>query len=180
MVGSALALEAKAQCFEVIGKSSKELDLTDRKVVFEETILNTVFEILDTDIQSSTKYKTPKLTPYRLDIDKTAEKYDAHDVMAITRSGNIIFFMIEGRGFNAPGLDRLQMAHLINKFDIVTAISLGSGFNSNAVYKIDGKSKTIMQNNPILPSLSFSIIFKFGGDDLPSRPERVGYTKPKD
>jgi GDP-L-fucose synthase len=36
MVGSALALEAKAQGFEVIGKSSKELDLTDRKVVFEE------------------------------------------------------------------------------------------------------------------------------------------------
>ena len=36
MVGSALAHEAKAQGFEVIGKSSKELDLTDRKVVFEE------------------------------------------------------------------------------------------------------------------------------------------------
>lgn len=36
MVGSALALEAKAQGFESIGKSSKELDLTDRKVVFEE------------------------------------------------------------------------------------------------------------------------------------------------
>jgi GDP-L-fucose synthase len=36
MVGSALAFEANAQGFEVIGKSSKELDLTDRKVVFEE------------------------------------------------------------------------------------------------------------------------------------------------
>ena len=36
MVGSALALEAKAQGFEVIGKSSKELDLTDRNDVFEE------------------------------------------------------------------------------------------------------------------------------------------------
>ena len=36
MVGSAIAYEANAQGFEVIGKSSKELDLTDRKVVFEE------------------------------------------------------------------------------------------------------------------------------------------------
>jgi GDP-L-fucose synthase len=36
MVGSAIAFEANAQGFEVSGKSSKELDLTDRKVVFEE------------------------------------------------------------------------------------------------------------------------------------------------
>jgi GDP-L-fucose synthase len=40
MVGSALAFEANAQGFEVIGKSSKELDLTDRKVVFEEILSN--------------------------------------------------------------------------------------------------------------------------------------------
>lgn len=36
MVGSALKLEAQAQQYEVIGKSSKELDLTDRIAVFEE------------------------------------------------------------------------------------------------------------------------------------------------
>lgn len=36
MVGSAIAFEANAQGFEVSGKSSKEIDLTDRKVVFEE------------------------------------------------------------------------------------------------------------------------------------------------
>ena len=36
MVGSALAFEANAQGFDVIGKSSKELDLTDRNDVFEE------------------------------------------------------------------------------------------------------------------------------------------------
>jgi GDP-L-fucose synthase len=36
MVGSAIALEANAQGMEVMGKSSKEIDLTDRKVVFEE------------------------------------------------------------------------------------------------------------------------------------------------
>jgi GDP-L-fucose synthase len=36
MVGSAIAFEAIAQGFEVSGKSSKELDLTDRKGVFEE------------------------------------------------------------------------------------------------------------------------------------------------
>jgi GDP-L-fucose synthase len=36
MVGSAIALEANAQGLEVSGKSSQEIDLTDRKVVFEE------------------------------------------------------------------------------------------------------------------------------------------------
>jgi GDP-L-fucose synthase len=36
MVGSAIALEASAQGLEVSGKSSKDIDLTDRKVVFEE------------------------------------------------------------------------------------------------------------------------------------------------
>jgi len=36
MVGSALALEAKLQGHEVIGKKSKELDLTDRAAVFRE------------------------------------------------------------------------------------------------------------------------------------------------
>jgi len=36
MVGSAIALEAKAQGYEPIGKTSKELDLTDRVAVFKE------------------------------------------------------------------------------------------------------------------------------------------------
>ena len=36
MVGSAIALEAKMQGHEVFGKSSKELDLTDRSAVFQE------------------------------------------------------------------------------------------------------------------------------------------------
>lgn len=36
MVGSALKLEARSQQYEVLGKSSKELDLTDRTAVFEE------------------------------------------------------------------------------------------------------------------------------------------------
>ena len=36
MVGSAIALEAKVQGHEVFGKSSKELDLTDRSAVFQE------------------------------------------------------------------------------------------------------------------------------------------------
>ena len=36
MVGSSVALEAKKQGFDVIGKSSAELDLTDRAAVFDE------------------------------------------------------------------------------------------------------------------------------------------------
>jgi GDP-L-fucose synthase len=40
MVGSAIAFEANSQGLKVSGKSSKELDLTDRKVVFEEIRIN--------------------------------------------------------------------------------------------------------------------------------------------
>ena len=36
MVGSAIALEAKVQDHEVVGKSSKELDFTNRTDVFQE------------------------------------------------------------------------------------------------------------------------------------------------
>jgi GDP-L-fucose synthase len=36
MVGSSIALEAILQGYEVVGKSSQELDLTDRKAVFDE------------------------------------------------------------------------------------------------------------------------------------------------
>jgi GDP-L-fucose synthase len=36
MVGSAIAIEAKSQGYDVIGKSSTDLDLTDRKSVFDE------------------------------------------------------------------------------------------------------------------------------------------------
>jgi len=36
MVGSAIAIEAKSQGYDVVGKSSTDLDLTDRKSVFDE------------------------------------------------------------------------------------------------------------------------------------------------
>jgi GDP-L-fucose synthase len=36
MVGSAIAVEARSQGFEVLGKASKELDFTDRPAIFEE------------------------------------------------------------------------------------------------------------------------------------------------
>lgn len=45
MVGSAIAIEARAQGHEVIGKSSNELDLTDRSAVFSE-LRNTKPDIL--------------------------------------------------------------------------------------------------------------------------------------
>jgi GDP-L-fucose synthase len=38
MVGSALAMSARAAGYEVVGKSSKELDLTDRSAVFRELL----------------------------------------------------------------------------------------------------------------------------------------------
>ena len=44
MVGSAIAEEAKKQGHEVLGKSSKELDLTNREAVFAEMKYNSLIK----------------------------------------------------------------------------------------------------------------------------------------
>lgn len=77
-----------------------------------------------------------------------SNRYAIHNVMAITNTGKVMFFLVEGRGFNRVGLDRVQVAYLIDKFNINMAISLDGGFSANAVYKIDNERKIYVQNDP--------------------------------
>lgn len=86
-----------------------------------------------------------------------------HNVMGITKEGVVMCFMIEGRGYDAPGLDRVQVANLVNKFNIETAISLDGGFSANAVYKTDGGYQKWLQNDPEKRDLGISISFAFTG-----------------
>jgi exopolysaccharide biosynthesis protein len=59
-----------------------------------------------------------------------------HNVMAWDNNNNIVFFLVEGRGFHAPGLDRVQLAYLIDHFDIRDAVSLDGGFSANVTIQM--------------------------------------------
>lgn len=176
--------------------SSGPILVNNGHVVFTKTtVINEKFQIVASDIPSTihTHQKPNDLTDYIIDNisenkykfrgstdgrnphDMTSNRYDAHDVMAITTTGKIIFFLIEGRGFNAPGLDRVQVAHLVHKFDILHAICLGSGFKANAFIKIDNIGTAILQNNPVITPICFSIVFKIGQAGVIEAPERPGY-----
>lgn len=84
-----------------------------------------------------------------------------HNVMGITKDDKVMCFMIEGRGYDAPGLDRVQVANLVKKFNIETAISLDGGFSANAVYKTDNEQQKWLQNDPEKRDLGLSISFAF-------------------
>ena len=183
--------------------SSGPILVHNGNVVFDENrMLNEMFQIARSDIPSTVRdprvartEKPDDLLGYRLDrhagdnykfrgtnngsnpYDMTSNRYDAHDVMAITRSGSIIFFLIEGRGYNAPGLERVQVAYLVHKFDILSAICLGSGFNANAVYKINNGRKVLVQNNPLNPPIGFSMVFAIGSPEFPNTPESTGFVQ---
>jgi hypothetical protein len=64
-----------------------------------------------------------------------SHRYMVHNVLAIDMADRPYFIFCEGRGFDSPGLDRVQLANLISVFGIKTAVSLDGGFSANAVYK---------------------------------------------
>lgn len=85
-----------------------------------------------------------------------------HNVMAIDKRGNLMFFFVEGRGFNAPGLDRVQVAYLISKFELLRAVSLDGGFSANALYKTSTSAdKKYILNDPEKRKIGISMIFRF-------------------
>ncbi len=84
-----------------------------------------------------------------------------HSILATTKEGGVMSFMVEGRGYDAPGLDRVQVAHLVNKFNIINAISLDGGFSANAVFKVKGREKMWLQSDPEKRHVGLSISFSF-------------------
>jgi hypothetical protein len=170
-------------------------------------MLNTEFLIVETDQPTTDRrlsevmtktHKPPDFTKYKLlqesknnykfksadhlDIHdaygvKVSNRYSTHNVMGITNTGKIMFFLVEGRGFNAVGLDRVQVAYLVEKFNIDKAISLDGGFSANAVYKMDDDTPKYVQNDPQKRKLSTSMTFTFNPKDNVA-PEYIGYTVP--
>jgi hypothetical protein len=169
------------------------------KVVFDlHTMLDTQFLIVDSDQPANTSAipKPPDLTTYKLLQEsgnnykfksadngdmydsygvKVSNRYSTHNVMGITNTGKIMFFLVEGRGFNAVGLDRVQVAYLVDKFGIHKAISLDGGFSANAVYKMDDDTPKYVQNYPQKQKLSTSMTFTFNDPEDMVHPEEIGY-----
>lgn len=106
---------------------------------------------------------------------KMSNRYAIHNVMAITTTGKVMFFLVEGRGFNGVGLDRVQVAYLVDKFNIDRAISLDGGFSANAVYKIDGGRRIYVQNDPQKRRLGTSMTFRFDEPGDEQAPEEIGH-----
>ena len=106
---------------------------------------------------------------------KMSNRYAIHNVMAITTTGKVMFFLVEGRGFNGVGLDRVQVAYLVDKFDIEKAISLDGGFSANAVYKMDDGRRIYVQNDPQKRRLGTSMTFRFDEPGDQQAPEEIGH-----
>ncbi|AHL67517.1 hypothetical protein DH26_gp016 [Chloriridovirus anopheles1] len=91
-----------------------------------------------------------------------SHRYMVHNVLALDSKGVYYIFLCEGRGFDAPGLDRVQLSYLIQKFGIDSAIALDGGFSANAVYKdcSGGMCKPVFTlNDPEKRKLGISVYF---------------------
>ena len=168
---------------------SGPLLVRDGVVVFDfNTMINKQFAIVDDDIPNSVQprgvapNKPTNLTSYKIiygnyahnnymfksgeDTDtnqmygmRHSNRLMVHNVLGVKNNGEIIFIMTEGRGYSAPGLDRVQLANLVQKFDIKDAVSLDGGFSANAIYKIGENPKKYLMEDPEHRPLGISMIF---------------------
>ena len=68
---------------------------------------------------------------------RESNKVAAYTALCQTYDGQLLFFTVEG-GISGSGLDRSQFSQLISHFNVRYAVSLNSGENSNAVYRMAG------------------------------------------
>ena len=78
---------------------------------------------------------------------KHSNWYMPMTILGITDVNTVKIFLIEGRGYDYPGVDRVEAAQLLQeKYGLKEAISLDGGFSSNALYfdKIDDEWKRVI------------------------------------
>lgn len=115
----------------------------DNQIYFTESLLNQQMFYKDIPITYNSHNNDNYIFKTKQGINTTGttiygEKHSnwimSHTIIGF--QGNLVkFFLIEGRGFDFPGLDRKKVAKILHeKFGITNAISLDGGFSSNAVY----------------------------------------------
>jgi hypothetical protein len=91
-------------------------------------------------------YKTEPACPYG---QKTSYNLLIHNVMCFDEKGEVTFVLVQGRGFDSPGLDRFQVSVLIQTIlpETVNAIALDGGFSADCVYIKNGMTRHVMQTD---------------------------------
>lgn len=137
----------------------------NEKVIFNQKKINEIASIDNNAVRTLENSKTPYKF-FCVDDENNfyynmrhSNKFMIHNVIFETTSGDIGFLLVEGRGFDSPGIDRVQLTQFLNFFNIKNAISLDGGFSANAIYKEEGSvsanAKYVMNNNEkrILPNV---------------------------
>ena len=83
-----------------------------------------------------------------------------HNVICETFDNKLLFVFVEGRGFDAIGLDRPQLAELVYKFNVKNAVSLDGGFSANTVFKTKENGYQWLLHDPDKRALSSVLFFK--------------------
>lgn len=131
----------------------------DHQLVFTEKMLAEKFQIEVPESQSLQEYRlainsysTTNLF-YTGDGDRNflyGQRSSANiyilNVLAEFDNGDIAFFLVEGRGFGAVGMDRIQIAKLIaSQFpEVKHAVGLDGGFSANCVYGTKGDLRYLL------------------------------------
>lgn len=124
--------------------------------------------------------KPPNFTTYRIDpyaknnfMFKYSDENDSygfpmrnsnrlvsHSILGY-KNGRLYVIFVEGRGYDAPGLERSQVSHLCKNLEMEYAVSLDGGFSGDAIYKIDGGNRKYLQNYPERRPLGLSLTFSY-------------------
>lgn len=89
--------------------------------------------------------------------------FQIHNIMVVLKDGSIGFFFFEGRGYDALGTDRVQVAKAIELFfggNALHAVSLDGGFSANAVVTNEGDAPRWLLPDPEKRKLGVSMLFE--------------------
>jgi hypothetical protein len=121
------------------------------QIIFTETKMNTELLIHDNDLvltipdlKNVYKWRSASSEGNQYYGMRHSNRFMVHNVLAKTHDNNVFVILCEGRGFDAPGLDRAQLSHLIWKFNIKDAVSLDGGFSANAIITNDSITKMVL------------------------------------
>lgn len=113
-------------------------------------------------------YGEPREGPF-LYGQRNSPQFIVHNVLGITNDNQIVVIMIEGRGFDTPGLDRAQLTELISLLGLWRAVSLDGGFSAQCLIRKSGVQKYLLRD-PEKRNLGVSLIIQENVVPEPSAP----------
>ncbi|BAU80172.1 divergent serine/threonine protein kinase [Tokyovirus A1] len=141
-----------------------------KRVFDENTMLNSEFSLQDGrkykvfDAAKNTKMwfseQGETQFPYG---QRHSANFQIHNIMVLLKDGSFGFFFFEGRGYDALGTDRVQVAKAIELFfggNVLHAVSLDGGFSANAVVTKEGDAPRWLLPDPEKRKLGVSMLFE--------------------